>query len=320
MMMAGAARASARHAAVVGIGLTCAAFLVRPTAGADFSSGGAFLQLGHGARLHGLGSAGVAMLRDDAAAYWNPANLAWLQRQNGVTLMHADILDQIDDGYDSFSFARAAGERLGEASQPLRPSRFGYGLFLSHLGFTFASGRDWSENVFQFAAAMAVNNYASVGMAIKGLQANNDFDNADGEGIGLDLGLTVLVFDRLTAVIVGRDVWTRVHWDTGRWETSEPVVTAGFELRPAQRWNVETDLSLRQGGLHTAAGGVECQVYRDLFWLRGGATFVVPGESRLYPSAGVGVRYSRFVLDYGAAFDEEESLGIGQRVSLRVGF
>lgn len=319
-MMAFATRGSTRSHVLLGIGLGFAALAVRPAAGADFSSGGAFLNLGHGARLHGLGTAGVAMVRDDAAVYWNPANLAWVQRQNGVTLMHADILDQVDDGYDSFSFGRAAGERLGETSQLLRPTRFGYGLFISHLGFTFASGKDWSENVFQFAAAMAVNNYTSVGMGIKGLQANNDFDSADGQGVGLDLGLTVLVFDQLTAVIVGRDVWTRVHWDTGRWETLEPSVTAGFELRPARRWEVEADLSLRQGSLHTAAGGVECQVYRDLFWLRAGATFVVPGESRFYPSAGAGVRYSRLVLDYGAGFDEEDSMGIAQRVSLRVSF
>ena len=62
--------------------------------GADYSNGGTFLQLGHGARAHALGGGGVAAIRTDAAAYWNPANLAWLQKRNGVTLMHADILPE----------------------------------------------------------------------------------------------------------------------------------------------------------------------------------------------------------------------------------
>lgn len=287
---------------------------------ADFSSGGAFLPLGHGARLHGLGTAGVAMVRDDAAVYWNPANLAWLQQQNGVTLMHADILDQIDDGYESLSFGRAAGTRLGTQAQLLRPTRWGYGLFISHLGFTFPSGSGWSENVFQFGAAVALSNYASAGATIKGLQAHNDFEAGDGQGAGVDLALTVLVLERLTLAVVGRDVFTRVHWDTGTWETMQPVVTTGLELRPGSRWYVEADVALRQGGLYTAAGGVERQLYRDLFWLRAGITFVAPGESRTYPSAGAGLRLSRLVLDYGAAFDADDAMAVGQRFSLRVSF
>lgn len=291
-----------------------------PAAAVGYSRGGTFLPLGHGARLHGLGTAGVALLRDDAAVYWNPANLAWLQQQNGITLMHADLLDAIDDGYESVSFGRAAGMRLGAPEQLLRPTRWGYGLFISHLGFTFASGSGWAENVFQFSAAVALSNYASVGASVKGLQAHNDFDAGDGQGAGVDLAFTVLVFERLTLAVVGRDVFTRVQWDTGTWETLQPQVTTGLELRPRNRWIVEADVAARQGSLHMAAGGVEWQVYRDLFWLRGGVTYVAPGESRVYTSAGAGLRLSRLVLDYGAAFDEADAMGIGQRVSLRAVF
>jgi len=300
--------------------LATLAVLVSSSHAADFSTGGTFLNLGHGARLHGLGTAGIALLRDDGAAYWNPANLAWIPHQNGVTLMHADILDQIDDGYDSFSFGRTAGERLGDEKQPLRPTRWGYGAFVSHLGFTFGSGNGWSENTFLFAAAAALSNYSTVGVGLKGLQAQNDFESADGEGVGLDLALTVLVFEKLTAAIVGRDVWTRVHWETSTWETLRPAVTVGVEYRPGARWHVMGDCVLRQSLLDTAALGVELQPYRDVLWLRGGITSRSPGESRIYPSAGAGVRFSRLVLDYGVAFDDDESLGIGQRVSLRLIF
>ena len=319
-MRAPFARTSRRYLPALWAGLGLGLLCVRSVAAAGYSTGGTFLPLGHGARLHGLGTAGVALLRDDAAAYWNPANLAWLQQQNGITLMHADILDEIDDGYESVSFGRAAGMRLGAPEQLLRPTRWGYGMFLSHLGFTFASGNGWSENVFQFSAAVAFSNYASVGASVKGLQAHNDFDAGDGQGAGFDLAVTVLVFERLTLAIVGRDVFTRVQWDTGTWETLQPEVTTGLELRPGNRWIVEADVAARQSSLHMAAGGVEWQAYRDVFWLRGGVTYVVPGESRVYASAGAGLRWSRLVLDYGAAFDEADAMGIGQRVSLHVAF
>ena len=317
-------RGNGRHRGLVASGLAvCCAVLMlcpRPAGASGYSSGGSFLPLGHGARLHGMGTTGVALLRDDAAAYWNPANLAWLQQANGITLMHADILDQIDDGYETVSFGRAAGGRLGAPEQALRPTRWGYGLFVSHLGFTFASGSGWSENVFQFSAALSLSNYASVGASLKGLQAHNDFEAGDAQGLGCDLALTVLVLDDLTLAVVGRDLYTRVQWDTGRWETLQAEVTAGLEFRPGRRWILETDAALRQGALHIVAGGAEWQAYRELLWLRAGLTYVAPGESRVYPSAGVGFRLSRLVLDYGAAFDEEDALGIGQRVSLRIVF
>ncbi len=296
------------------------ATLASPVRAADFSTGGAFLSLGHGARLHGLGNAGVALLRDDAAVFWNPANLAWMQQANGVTLMHADILDGIDDGYDSVSFGRRAGARLGFPQQPLRPTRWGYGFFIAHMGFDFASGNRWSETTFLFGAAYSLNNYTSIGIGLKGLSGNNDFQSADASGAGLDLALSLLVMERVTLAVVGRDVWTRLRWDTSRWETLAPSVTFGLEVRPAKRWSGEVDLVLREGTLQKAAAGVEWQAYRDLFWVRGGITHVAPGEARLYPSAGAGLRFSRCVLDYGVGFDEDDALGIGQRLSLRVMF
>jgi hypothetical protein len=284
---------------------------------ADFSSGGAFLALGHGARAHGLGGAGAALQRDDASVYWNPANLAWLARRNGVTLAHAVLIPEIHDGYETVSFARSQGRRLGAEDQALRPTRWGWGLFVSHLGFDFESGNGWSENVLVLGAAVAANNYMTLGIGLKALQLGNDFHEGGADGAGFDLGLSLLVLDRLTAAVVGRDVWTRVNWDTGKLETLDPSLTIGFEYRPFGRWAGEADFVFRQGAAQSTALGVEWQPFRDVLWLRGGLTFIAPGGSRAYPSTGAGVRFGRFVLDYGVSFDEEDALGVGQRVSLR---
>jgi hypothetical protein len=300
--------------------LLLAALYAVPARGAEFSTGGSFLPLGHGARAYALGGVGVAVLRDDEAVYWNPANLAWLGSRNGVTLMHADILPGVEDGYDTVSFARTYGERLGESSQVIRPTRWGYGFFVSHLGFDFTSGAGWSESVVQGGVAIAINNFASAGLGVKGLFLSNDFDTAGATGAGFDLGVSVLLVDRITAAVVGRDVFTRVSWDTSKHETLAPSLTLGFEYRPHRRWTTEVDFMLREGAAQRAAAGLEWQVFRNLVWLRGGLTMVTPGERRTYASTGAGLAFSHFVLDYGVSFDAEDALEDGHRVSLRALF
>ncbi len=54
--------------------------------------------------------------------------------------------------------------------------------------------------------------------------------------------------------------------------------------------------------------------------MRGGLTARTAGETRTYPSLGVGVAYRRLQLDYGASFDHEDALATGHRVSLGVEF
>jgi len=44
------------------------------------------------------------------------------------------------------------------------------------------------------------------------------------------------------------------------------------------------------------------------------------GESRSWPSAGLGVHLFGVALDYGVSFDEADALDIGQRVSLQLQF
>ncbi len=301
-----------RHACVA------VALLGAPAAAqaANFSTGGTFLPLGHGARAHGLGGAGSALFRDDAAVYWNAANLAWIASRAGATFMHANMLPGVSDGYQSGSIAHAPGPVIGEPEQVLRPHRFGYGLFVSHMGFDFDSGATWGETTFLVGFGYAFTNFASLGVGVKALRVANDFVEADASGSGLDVSLSVLVTNWLSAAIVGRDVWTRVRWDTSNWETLEPAMTVGLEVRPTPRWTVVGDFMLRESTTQRLGFGVEWQAYRDLLWLRGGLTGVTPGETRVYPSFGVGVLYGHVRVDYAASFDHEDALETGHRVSV----
>ena len=306
----------------VGVALCAAVLACVPalTRASDGSTGGVFLQLGHGARAHGLGGAGAALLRDDTAIYWNPANLAFQEEAFGLTLMRASVVPEIDDGYTTLSFGRRVGDPLGDPGQAVQPSRWAYGLFVSSFAFSFDSGTDWSENMLQFGGAYALSNYASVGVAFKTLRVLNDFDSADATGAGLDLGLTVLVFERLGVAVVGRDAWTRVSWDTGLWETLEPNLTVGTEYRPHPGWAGMVDFTFRESRVQQTTAALEWRGFDDLLALRGAYTSIDAGESRSYPSAGIGVHLRSLSVDWGASFDEAESLDVGQRVSVQLAF
>lgn len=294
--------------------------LARPLAAADFSTGGTFLQLGHGARAHGLGGAGAALYRDDSAVYWNAANLAWLSPRVGATFMHAAILPGITDGYETGSVAYAFGEQLGTSEQSVRPRKFGLGLFVSHMGFDFESGNTWGETMFLVGAGYAFTNFASLGMGIKGLRVGNDFESADASGAGLDLALSILVTDRLSAAFVATDVWTRVRWETSRWETLEAGLTMGFEYRLTARLTLLADVVVRESSTQRLSLGAEWQVYRQLLFLRAGLTTRTPGEVRNYPSFGAGVHAKHLVVDYGVSLDQEDAFETGHRFSLGVRF
>jgi len=286
---------------------------------ADYSTGGTFLQLGHGARAHALGGGGVAAIRTDEAAYWNPANLAWLPRTNGVTRMHAEVLPGVDNGYNTLSAARGFGRRLGPDSQELRPTRGAYGVFVSHMGFQFDSGKGWSENVLKLAVSVAPNGYTGLGVGLRLLQVNNDFTSGNAQGVGLDLALSAHLTEHLRSALVARDVWTRIEWDTARHEIVKRSFDVGLEYG---RWNsaLLLDWVVRQSSTQRFILGVEANLFDDVLALRGAMTALMVGESRSWPSAGLGVHLFGVALDYGVSFDEADALDIGQRVSLQLQF
>jgi len=289
-----------------------------PVHAATFARGGVFMPLGHGARAHGMGGAVVASTLDDAAVAWNPASLTWIPQSAGLTLMHAELMPGVDHGYDTASFGRAAGPQLGSGDEALRPSRYGYGLLLAHLGLDLDTS-SWSENALVLAGAMALENFISVGASVKYIGVSNDFADGDGRGAGIDLAATALVTDRISAALVIHDFWTRVRFDTQTWQTQPRTADLGVALRVRSAWLVEVDTRFGQH-LQSTAVGVEWEALRDLAWLRGGWTSVAIGEARGYPSAGAGLRYNRFGIDYGISFDDADALDLGQRVSLHVAF
>ncbi len=63
---------------------------------ADTKYGGAFLELGVGARPLALGSAYVSLADDGSGFYWNPAGVSFVQRLN-VSLMYANLFNSLEN-------------------------------------------------------------------------------------------------------------------------------------------------------------------------------------------------------------------------------
>jgi hypothetical protein len=284
----------------------------------DFSTGGIFLPLGHGGRAHALGGAGVAAERDDGAASWCPSNLAWSENRSGLTLMHAQIFPEVGSGYESLSYGRRSSRELGVKGQLLQPSRWGFGIFVGHLGLDFDTS-GWSENRIQASGAFAFNNFTTVGLAVRYLGLSTDFDSGNARGGGFDLSVSTLLARRLFFALVGRDVFTRVKFDTGTWQTESPSYDMGLEYWGGSRGSAVGQVTFREGTVRRADLGLEWRAWPKVLALRGGWSMVTSGDSRSFLSAGAGFRFSRFRLDYGASFDGEDALGVKQRVSLQVG-
>lgn len=300
--------------ASAGLALGCSA--VRATA-ADWSSGGIFLPLGHGARAHGLGGSGVTLLRDDTAVYWNPANLTWSERRSGLTVMVAEIFPGVGDGYQTLGYGRRTGTTLGDSVQSVRTSRWGYGLFYSHLGLDFETST-WSENTIRLAGAWGFCNYASLGAATKVQWLQSDFEAGGATGFGLDLALSALVTDRLFAAFVARDVFTRVQFDTDTTQDQETQLDVGLEFLARRSLTILGEGSMRDGSFARTRFAAEWRERRNILALRGAYTFLSGGDARAYPSAGLGVRWERFQLDYGVSFEGDDAMGTKQRMSLQV--
>jgi hypothetical protein len=284
---------------------------------ATWSSGGIFLPLGHGARSHGMGGAGVTLLRDDTAVYWNPANLSWNERRSGLTVMVAEIFPGVGDGYQTLGYGRRAGAVLGDSLQSVRTGKWGYGLFYSHLGLDFDSGL-WSENTIRLAGAWGFCNYASLGIATKIDWLQNDFTKGGASGFGIDLGLSALFTDHVFVALVARDVFSRVRFDNETTQDQEAQLDLGLEYLASRSWSVLGEVTSRDDLLSRTRVAVEWRERREILALRAAYTLLAGGDSRAYPSAGFGVRWERFQLDYGVSFEGDDAMGTKQRLSLQV--
>lgn len=199
---------------------------------------GAYLKMGVGARALGMGSAFTAVANDSTAAFWNPAGLAKLKK-NEASFMHSSLTDDRD--YNFFNYAYQLKSNGGR----------NYGVVaLSHINFGIDGIPETRENpdgtpvvdpsgnvrIFGYFEDKETNTFVSYGRAINDkLYAGVNFKylkhelyHNKADSMGLDLGLLYDCNDKTSIGLSIRDLGESLDWDTGTGTKDDVPVTTTF--------------------------------------------------------------------------------------------
>lgn len=172
-----------------------------PVSAQDGAGGvpGSFLYMGVGSRALAMGGAYTALANDATAVYWNPAGLAG-QNPFQFSFMHGML------------FAQTSIDFLAATAPTRKFGSFGAGL-LSLSSNGFEQRTELNEVVGEFGTqdlglllswSKQVWNNISMGLSYKFV--NQSILEYSGSGHGLDLGLQGLLFERVRAGIVARNI------------------------------------------------------------------------------------------------------------------
>ncbi|MEW6517554.1 MAG: PorV/PorQ family protein [candidate division FCPU426 bacterium] len=294
----------------LGLGLTLAAPQVAP-AGQDAGSD-SVLEMGAGARAVAMGRTGVVEDQSAYAAQWNPGSLGFLPRP-AAAVQHAAL------------FGDARHESLAVVYPTLDYGTFS--LILMRLDLAGVEGRD-ADNLptgeFSFVEQQASLGYGypvwgplSLGAALK----VHDLRLAGyaGTGVGVDAGalarfpLETVWLEEVAVAAACRNLVgpsLRLHQETDR-------LPAGYRAGAAARFSfidsipdslwVRAEAEKGEQSDWRLHAGVEYSLY-DSVAVRG-------GWDQEYFSAGAGVTYAGFSLDYAVSFPV---LGLRHLVTLSV--
>jgi hypothetical protein len=304
---------------------------------------GEFLRVGVGARALGMGSAFVGLADDGTAAYWNPAGLATLSEKQ-LTAMHAEQFGSIVQ-YDFLSYVMPVGSP-GKPRQAISVSliRLGVSDIPDTRGLTIidqnGNGKfDYPEDLlvvdesrFVFDSDNDVALLFSYARDIRpGLSLGGNFkyirqwlgDSLRSNGFGIDLGLLYVGRSGFSMGATLRDATTtRILWNTGTGEFIAPSLrlgaakTHGFRDRRhlvTAALDVQVGFSDERLSSQAHLGSVTFEFHPGLeYWYDRRLALRAGFEAQNF-TAGAGLRYHRFGLDY--AYLDHRDLDASHRVS-----
>jgi hypothetical protein len=289
---------------------------------------GEFLDLGAGARSLAMGGAGVAFPGEAAAAYHNPARLAWTRR-NAAEFMHASYFDNLYT-YDFLGFAKPIRVGTGAAltvlyarvgdipltalQDPARPLGDDNRVMVRDLS---------SDNELALMASVGAPGPAgwkwggTAKLLYKGVAGKSAY------GVGFDIGLA-REFAGFALGLALRDLTgTALVWTTGRTEVIPPsVILGGAWSAKLPSLHAQLRLMADLGGRFESRGEAEA-IHAGALSIdpRVGAEYIISDVLALRAgmlgenvTAGAGISVSSINLDY--AFQAHEELGNTHRVSL----
>ncbi|MDO8735041.1 MAG: PorV/PorQ family protein [Elusimicrobiota bacterium] len=268
----------------------------------------AYLKTGVGSRALAMGGAFTAVANDASAAYWNPAGIANLEK-NQVALTYTAM--SLDRTYNFLSFV-----------MPKKLSVFdGIGVSVINAGVSDIQGYDATDtktNTFKetniallLSVAKKVDDEVSVGANLKIISSK--LDTAAAFGQGLDLSALVKASDKISIGLMLQDVYTQV-----KWADSESAERVPFSVRTGLSYSIMEKDKLK------LTADVEKYATRKKAKLNFGAELNLPysislrpGLSDNYLTAGVGLKYDMLSLDYAYRADK---LNSGDTSQVTLGF
>jgi hypothetical protein len=283
---------------------------------AGYSRGGGFTAPGYGARAWGMGGAAVAWGADEGATHWNPALLS-LVEQGRIGFSYVNLVPGTEARHSYVAYARSI--KPGAVDAPgLEFSEHAAGVLYGNLALELSDGREYTENALTLAYAYAPEHFVSIGASLGLLLSSSDIGEFDAKGTTLTVGLRVVMLEHMTLAFVGRNLFSRVMFDTGEdYELDRSfTLAAAFEFLDGAV--LEGDVVSAFGGVSRVVLGCEGRFFSDVLAIRGGVASVTAGEARTLPHAGLGLRLGRVHLDYNANIDTEEAFDDTHRFSLAV--
>ncbi len=281
----------------------------------DGSQGGTFLPLGWDARGQALGGAGTILVRDEAAAYWNPANLVFLTSP-GLGIGTTRPIPGLDNLYTVASFGTGLLDHRRSIDGAVEVRRLAVGITMSHLGLKLSEGSGWNEGTVGLSAAFSFNPYNYIGASWRMMKSWSNVDDAGAWGSALDIGFTTRLSHHMWLAATVKDVWSKVHYPVSSWEIGPTIsLAASLEEIIYDRVSAEFDVIIREGELNSYRLGGELNLIRHTLWLQAGADIRTVNYSRTIPWCGVtaGLGGARLALAFG--FDPEDNLGRQTRVT-----
>ncbi len=193
---------------------------------------GEFMNLGAGSRFTGMAGAGVAMVNDASASYWNPAGLVNAKGFQ-IEFMHSkQFISSIQHDFLALSHPISPKSTIGLSLyyfmvNGIKDSRQAYNQADGKVDYSKIKTFNTGDYVLYLSYAMHYNDNLQCGVNAKFIYRDFNIENA--MGLGFDFGLQYRWFNELRLGLMLKDATsTMIVWSTNEKEFIPPALRFGL--------------------------------------------------------------------------------------------